>query len=240
MTTATETVQRLLTLQQLDEAIEQRRSELDALAPEVEEAKDRLEEVRSELEAARKAMEEAEASHRSDQRSVQGGRETMRRLRERADSVQDMRQHQAVRSEMATARKNLEQAEEEALQSLQEVESARKRLSELEEREAEIEATYRERAGEVAERSDELEEELEELRQRRSSRADDLEDTVLELYERVRRGRTDEVLAPLDSGHCGHCYTMVPPQRQNEIRNGGKLYRCEGCGVILHAPDAAD
>lgn len=239
MTTATETVQRLLTLQELDEEIEGRELELETLEPEVEEAEARLEEVRSELEAARNAMDEAEAAHRSDQRSVQGGRETMRRLRERADSVQDMRQHQAVRSEMATARRNLEQAEEEALRSLQQVESAKKRVAELEEREAEVETTYRERSGAVAERREALESELTELRERRSKQAEELENEVLDLYERVRGGRTDEVLAPLDSGHCGHCYTMVPPQRQNEIRNGGKLYRCEECGVILHAPGAA-
>lgn len=237
--TATQTVRSLLTLQEIDEAIEQRKSELASLAPEVEEAEARLEEVREELEAARKELEQAETRHRSDQRSVQGGRETMKRLRERAESVQDMRQHQAVRSEMSTARGNLEQAEEEALESLQAVESARKRVSELEERLAEVEDAYRERAGAVDERRRELERELEEKRELRATRAEGITHEVLDLYEQVRRGRTNEVLAPLDSGHCGHCYTMVPPQRQNEIRSSGKLYRCEGCGVILHPPGAA-
>lgn len=237
--TATQTVRSLLTLQEIDEAIEQRKSELASLAPEVEDAEARLEEVREELGAERKELEQAEARHRSDQRSVQGGRETMKRLRERAESVQDMRQHQAVRSEMSTARGNLEQAEEEALESLQAVESARKRVSELEERLAEVEDAYRERAGAVDERRRELERELEEKRELRASRAEAIAHEVLDLYEQVRRGRTNEVLAPLDSGHCGHCYTMVPPQRQNEIRSSGKLYRCEGCGVILHPPGAA-
>lgn len=237
--TATDTVQSLLTLQDIDEAIAERKAELERLAPEVEDAEEELDEVRSELEQARKELEEAEARHRSDQRSVQGGRETMKRLRERAESVQDMRQHQAVRSEMSTARSNLEQAEEEALDSLQDVETARKRVGELEERLVEVEEAYEERAGAVAERRRELERELEEKRSLRASRAEGIENEILDLYEQVRRGRTREVLAPLDSGHCGHCYTMVPPQRQNEIRSSGKLYRCEGCGVILHPPGAA-
>lgn len=237
--TATQTVQSLLTLQDIDEAIEERKSELESLAPEVEDAEARLEEAREQLEAARAELEEAEARHRSDQRSVQGGRETMKRLRERAETVQDMRQHQAVRSEMSTARSNLEQAEEEALESLQAVESARKRVAELEERHDEVEAAYRESAGAVDERRRELESELEEKRRMRENRAEGLSNEILDLYEQVRRGRTNEVLAPLDSGHCGHCYTMVPPQRQNEIRSSGKLYRCEGCGVILHPPGAA-
>lgn len=237
--TATETVQRLLSLQDIDEKIEERKSELASLRPDLEHAESRYEEVREELERARKELEEAEVRHRSDQRSVQGGRETMRRLRERAEEVQDMRQHQAVRSEISTARKNLEQAEEEALESLGAVEEARRRVEELEERLEEVESSYRERAGATEERRREIERELEEQRERRQSRAEDIENEVLELYEQVRRGRTNEVLAPLDSGHCGHCYTMVPPQRQNEIRSSGKLYRCDGCGVILHPPGAA-
>ena len=38
-------------------------------------------------------------------------------------------------------------------------------------------------------------------------------------------------------GACGHCFSMVPLQEQNEIRHGEQLIRCEACGVILAAPE---
>lgn len=235
-----DTVEALLGLQDIDEEIRERESKLEDLTPEVDEAGARVREIRQRLDEARKRLEEAERRRRSDQRSVEAGRETLKRLRERAEEVQSMKQHQAVRSELATARRNLDQAEEKALESMQEVEDLERRVAAIEEELEEAEATHREMSEEVEARRRELEDEIDQRRERRKSRVGELDDETLELYERVRKGRTQEVLAPLDGGHCGHCYTMIPPQRQNEIRSSGKLYRCEECGVILHAPDVVE
>jgi predicted nucleic acid-binding Zn-ribbon protein len=34
-------------------------------------------------------------------------------------------------------------------------------------------------------------------------------------------------------GACGHCFSLVPLQVQNEIREGRSMVTCEACGVIL-------
>ena len=47
------------------------------------------------------------------------------------------------------------------------------------------------------------------------------------------------VVSLLEDGACGHCFGMVPLQIQNEIRGGAEMLRCEECGVILTAPEAA-
>lgn len=233
-----DTVEALLSLQEIDDEIRQRRAALEELAPEVDEAEERVREIRQRLEEAEKELEEAEKRRRSDQRSVEAGRETLKRLRERAEAVESMKQQKAVRSEQATARRNLDQAEEEALESMQWVEDLEQRVAEIEEELAEAEETYREMADQVKSRRRELEEEIEERRERRQARVEAMDDEIFRLYEKVRKGKTQDVLAPLDGGHCGHCFTMIPPQRQNEIRSSGELHRCEECGVILHAPDA--
>lgn len=235
-----DTVEALLSLQDIDEEIRERKSALQELTPEVEEAEARMEDIRQRLEAARQELEDAEKRRRSDQRSVEAGRETLKRLRERAEEVESMKQHQAVRSELATARGNLDQAEEKALESMQRVEDVEARVSAVEEELEEAEATYRELSEQVEARRRELEDEIDQRREMRESRVGSLDDDVLRLYEEVRRGKTRAVLAPLDGRHCGHCYTMIPPQRQNEIRSSGQLHRCEECGVILHAPDAVE
>lgn len=232
-----ETVDALLELQRLDAVIEELREEKESLEPEVRDAEDRVREVRRGLEEARGELEAAQQAHRSDQRSIDAGRETLRRLKERADEVQNMKQHRAVRAELATARKNLQAAEEEAFESMQRMEDAEDRVEELEEELEEAREEHRERSEEVEARSRELEEDIAEREGRRKAYVDRLDDEVVSMYERVRRGTTDDVLAPLSHDHCGHCFTMVPPQRRNEILAGRSLYRCEGCGVILHAPD---
>lgn len=236
-TSTGETVDLLLKLQRMDERIEHVREELKSLEPAVREAEGRVREIRRGLKRARTELEEAEKEHRSDQRAIDAGRETLKRLKGRADDVQNMKQHKAVRAELATARRNLQAAEEDALDSMQRMEDVEDRVEELEEELREARAEHEERADEVRARRRELEEELAEHLERREGFVERLEDQVVSMYEKVRRGTTEDVLAPLSADHCGHCFTMVPPQRRNEILSGRSLYRCEGCGVILHAPD---
>ncbi len=235
-----ETVEALLGLQEIDAVIEARESELAALEPELEEAESRLAGIRERLAALRHELGEAEEAFRKSQRSVQAGRATLKRLRDRADEVQDLRQHMAVRAELEAARRNLEAAETDAIEDLQDVETSREAVDSLDAELGEATSSFDERLSEVEARREELREELERHRGRRESRTDGIDESALKLYERVRRGRTESALAPLVGGHCGHCFTAVPLQRQAEIRTGRMLHRCEGCGVILHAPLEAE
>jgi hypothetical protein len=231
-----DTVEALLGLQDIDAAIEEREAELAALEPALQEGEERIAGLRERLDAVRQELESAEESYRKSQRSVQAGRATLKRLRDRADEVQDLRQHMAVRAELEAARRNLEAAENDALDDLQRAESAREVLETLDGEMSEARDSLQQRSDEVEARREELEKELAHHRDRRSEGTEGIDQEALKLYERVRRGRTESALAPLVGGHCGNCFTAVPLQRQAEIRTGRALFRCEGCGVILHAP----
>jgi predicted nucleic acid-binding Zn-ribbon protein len=229
-------VEALLGLQEIDAAIEEREAELAALEPALEDTEERLTEIRQRLDAVGKQMEESEEALRRSQRSVQAGRATLKRLKDRADEVQDLRQHMAVRAELEAARRNLEAAESDALDDLQRVETTREAMGVLSAEMAEAQESFDAQLSEVRARQEELERELSAHRDRRGDSTDGIDEAALLLYERVRRGRTRNALAPLVGEHCGHCFTAVPLQRQAEIRAGKTLHRCEGCGVILHAP----
>ena len=63
----------------------------------------------------------------------------------------------------------------------------------------------------------------------------------IRLYEGIRRGgRVTAVAALTEDGACSHCFGIVPPQLQNEVRHGESLIRCEGCGVILTLTEYED
>ena len=59
----------------------------------------------------------------------------------------------------------------------------------------------------------------------------------IRMYDGIRRGgRRQAVAALTGDGACGHCFSVLPLQLQNEIRHGRDLIRCEACGVILAQP----
>jgi predicted nucleic acid-binding Zn-ribbon protein len=148
-----------------------------------------------------------------------------------------MREHTAARAEVDAARQNLEIAEDELLDAMQDQETARAALTELEGDIASRQQEYGERLTELDAEHRRLEEEIAIELDRRSNRALRIDERARSMYDTVKRGTADNPLAPLVDGVCGHCYTSIPLQTQQVIRAGRVLVVCETCGVILHVVD---
>jgi predicted nucleic acid-binding Zn-ribbon protein len=228
------TLESLLELQEIDTLIGDRQARVAALRVESERMVAELESLEKETVALKKRLDEAEAELRHAERTVQAGRATLKRLQARAQEVHNMREHAAARAEIDAARQNLEAAEDEMLDAMQEQETARSALLALEGDIASRRDEYGERLSELDTERERLDEEIAIELDRRSNRALRLDERARSLYDTVRRGRTDSPLAPLVDGVCGHCYTAIPLQTQQVIRAGKVLVVCETCGVILH------
>jgi predicted nucleic acid-binding Zn-ribbon protein len=228
-------VEELLSLQEMDLEIASFRKELRELDAERVEWEDRIADLeRREREVAGK-LESGEASMRAAERTVNAGRATLKRLQQRAQEIHNMREHLASRAEVEAARQNLDLAETNLLEAMQDQERARAERDAAAAAVAEAKSAAGERLAEIQARHDDLSERLAVERDRRENRALRIDDSVRTLYDRVRGGRTTRALAPLVDGVCGSCFTSIPLQRQAEIRAGRTLYVCEACGVILHA-----
>jgi predicted nucleic acid-binding Zn-ribbon protein len=231
------TVESLLQLQEMDALIGDRQQRVAALRAESERLVSELEALEKETVALKARLESADANLRHNERTVQAGRATLKRLQVRAQEVHNMREHAAARAEVDAARQNLEAAEDDLLDAMQDQETARSALTDLEGDIASRREEYGDRLGELDEERRRLEEEIAIDLDKRSNRALRIDERARSLYDTVRRGRADNPLAPLVDGVCGHCYTAIPLQTQQVIRAGRVLVVCETCGVILHIAD---
>ena len=231
------TVESLLQLQEIDALIGDRKVRLSALRSESETLVAELEGLEKETVALNARLEAAEEELRHAERTVQAGRATLKRLQTRAQEVHNMREHTAARAEVDAARQNLELAEDELLEAMQDQETARAALTDLEGDIASRQQEYGERLSELDAEHRRLEEEIAIELDRRSNRALRIDERARSMYDTVRRGRADSALAPLVDGVCGHCYTAIPRQTQQVIRAGRVLVVSESCAVILHIVD---
>jgi predicted nucleic acid-binding Zn-ribbon protein len=231
------TVESLLQLQEIDALIGDRQVRLAALRAESELLVAELEGLEKETVALNARLEAAEGELRHAERTVQAGRATLKRLQTRAQEVHNMREHTAARAEVDAARQNLEIAEDELLDAMQEQETTRAALTELEGDIASRQQEYGDRLTELDAEHRRLEEEIAIELDRRSNRALRIDEQARSIYDTVKRGTADNPLAPLVDGVCGHCYTSIPLQTQQVIRAGRVLVVCETCGVILHVVD---
>ena len=230
-----QTVDELLSLQDLDDKIAsltRERRRLQAELAEVEAAFERL----LKTDADKKSrVETVESEVRRADRTVQAGRATLKRLQERAQELHRAREVSAARAEVDAARQNLDEAETVLLEEMQSHDRACVAAEEAEKTLTEGRSEGEVRRSEIDGRLAELAQELGAAEAQRQATAEGLDSRVRSIYERVSGGRTTQVLAPIQHGCCGHCFTSVPLQRQAEIRAGGSVVVCEGCGVILHS-----
>lgn len=229
-----QTVDELLSLQELDDRIaslNRERRALQAERAEVEEAVEKL--VRADADM-RSRVESIESEVRRADRTVQAGRATLKRLQERAQELHRAREVSAARAEVDAAKQNLDDAETVLLEEMQLHDRARVSAEEAARTLMESRSEGEARQSEIDGRLAEVAEELRAAEEQRRATADGLDSRVRSIYERVSGGRTTQVLAPVQHGCCGHCFTSVPLQKQAEIRAGASVVVCEGCGVILH------
>lgn len=229
-----QTVDELLSLQELDTMIARLRVERRSLQSERVEVQQRFEVLLKGESDMRSRVEQIEAEVRRADRTVQAGRATLKRLQERAQELHRAREVAAARAEVDAARQNLDDAETSLLEEMQSHDRARVGAEEAERTLNEGRSEGEERCSEIDGRLSELEHELARAEAERRETAQRLDSRVRSIYERVSGGRTTQVLAPLAHGCCGHCFTAIPLQRQAEIRAGASVVVCEGCGVILH------
>ena len=223
-------------LQRLDDAIiaaEKRVRELELRLAEVERPAQDLD---GEVGTTRNRLQEMRLEERRVELAGDEKADRMKKLEDRLQGVRNVREESAVSAEIEMVRRARESDEQEALSLLDQIRRLEDRLEEQSE-------ALEEAKSEVAPRRKELEDEREaalaetgRLKEDRDAFARTLPTDEIRLYDAIRVGGR-RALAPLtEDGACGNCFTMIPPQIQNEIRHGSELIRCEGCGVILVAP----
>ena len=231
----------LVELQRMDLkilAVQQLIRDFDPLLGEVEEPALVLE---SDSEKTRTRLQEMNLEERQLELSVAEKHERQKRLDERLGSVRNLREEAAVSAELEMVKRALQNDEQEALSILDQILRMEGRLEELDEAITEARGFVGPRLEELLSGRAAAEKELEELEQERESFTDVMDASELRLYDGIRRGgRITAVAALTEDGACGHCFGIIPPQFQNEVRHGESLIRCEGCGVILMVTDHAD
>ncbi|NIP79652.1 MAG: hypothetical protein GWM90_10725 [Gemmatimonadetes bacterium] len=233
-----ETYQALLDLQDLDEQMQEARERVRRFEPELEELDAPVAKAEEEVEAVRKRLDEMKAEARRLERGADDKRAQMAKYEAHLERVRNAREDAAARTEIDLIRKAVEADESDAVSLMDQIKRTELKLDELE---GKLEALREETAPKreaLLKGREEASGQLEILRDQRENRIVRLSEEAAQLYERIRGGKTRVALARLTpDGACGHCFSIIPIQEQNEIRRQKALHRCEACGVILYAED---
>ena len=228
-------------LQRLDREIREAEIRAEAFGPELEAVETVALQLETEAGATKARLQEMKLDERRHELSADEKRARGKVLQERLGAVRNVREEAAVTAELDMVRRTLEGEEQDALTLLDQIRKLEMKLDEQEQKLAAARAEVEPRRQELIGGRQAVEFEIGELKRKRDEFARTVNPRQLQLYQGIR-GRTGrQAVSELTrDGACGHCFSVMPLQIQNEVRHGSDLVRCEACGVILTAPEGED
>jgi predicted nucleic acid-binding Zn-ribbon protein len=225
-------------LQRLDREIREAEVRAEAFGPELEAVENVAMQLETEAGATKARLQEMKVDERRHELSADEKRTRSKVLQERLSAVRNVREEAAVTAELDMVRRGLEGEEQDALTLLDQIRKLEMKLDEQEKKLADARAEVEPRRQELIGGRQAVEAEIAELKRKRDEFARTMNPRQLQLYQGIR-GRTGrQAVAELTAdGACGHCFSVMPLQIQNEVRHGADLVRCEACGVILTSPE---
>jgi hypothetical protein len=227
----------LLSVQSDDEQIMAVESRLAELAPRVEKlARERDRELGA-LANARQAVETEERRRRDLETRLAHHRQLEERSQAQLNTITSPREATAAMAQAEQTRRMVHDSERDIDTLDRRVSELRRAVQERESALAALEQAQAEARSSLDADRAKLEAELAALRARRSDKAQHVSRSALSRYDRILGKRRAQAVYPLRGGSCSHCDTVIPVQRRATMVGSGALETCEGCGMLLYAPE---
>ena len=228
-------LKQLIALQNADTCIRKLKAELDAVP-------ERRAEIDKEFDQRAFEFKTAEAQRdaaRERRASLEAELAETRSKAEHSDRAlmasTNEKEYTAAIREADAARKHASQLETHILEQMEAVETAERRMAELEPEVSKLRAERDEQVAAFEVRVKREAEEVEECQRERARLLAELPKPMGALYDRIsKRIRDGVAVAEARNGACTACFMSLRPQVMADIRRGEEIIICDNCNRILY------
>lgn len=233
----TNPVQALRALQEIDRDLFRVNEELRRLPAELARRQAKLDAQAKTLEERKERMRELQVRVKEIENTVAIQQQRIRKLEKEANSSRDMSVVEACRYEIRGLKRQIDDAEREALGYVEQIEAGGADVKQLEGELVSEREVFAEYSAEVESEVSDARGRQEKLRKTRETRlVDGLDQSTLDLYDRLLQARGGEALAVLDGAICQACFMQVPPNLAVRVARGIEIVQCSSCDRILYLP----
>jgi hypothetical protein len=234
-------LQRLVQLQDLDNAIEDARRKVAAYPQRLAEADARLTDATQHLETVRQRLKDNLEARRALEKDAAVFQGRLTKFKDQLSEVKTNREYQAIQHEITTAQGELGVIEERVLERMLEADTI---AAEVKQAEATLMRQEKEVSAEKTALGQELaltQNALTDASNRRASLTAAAEPRLVALFEQVARARKGVALCTATrDGSCSVCHVRLRPAVFQMVRQNDQIIQCESCQRILYyVPPAA-
>ena len=140
----------------------------------------------------------------------------------------------SLQHEVNTLKANRDQAENKALEIMDQVEQAEASIAALSSELEKLKDEWHSQQQQLSDEIDNLKGKLSDLQQKRQELSSEIDPQALELYEKLRKQK-GQAVAKVEQGICRGCRLSLSSSELQQAR-GGNLVHCSSCGRILFLP----
>ncbi|MGH9256997.1 MAG: zinc ribbon domain-containing protein [Vicinamibacterales bacterium] len=234
-------LERLVQLQDLDNAIEEARRKIAAHPQRLAEADARLSDATQRVEIVRQRLKDTQEARRALEKEAAVFQGRLTKFKDQLPEVKTNREYQAIQHEMATAQGELGNVEEKVLERMLEADAI---AAEVKGAEAALARQQKDIALEKAALEQELmlmQRKLADASSRRASLTEATERRLIALFEQVAKARRGVAISlATRDGSCSVCHVRLRPVVFQMVRQNDQIIQCDSCQRILYyVPPAA-
>lgn len=158
----------------------------------------------------------------------------IKRYEEQQNNVRNNREYDSLTKEIEFQKLEIQIYEKNTNKYNSEITVKSEEVSVFEEKLNEIADILQQKKSELSDIIADTEKEELELIEQYDNLKVNVDQRLLVAFERIRKGaRNGLAIVQIDREACGGCFSMIPPQRQLDIRLHKKIIVCEACGRIF-------
>ena len=229
-----DSIEKLLVLQDRDRKIHRVQQELAQIAPERETLRNRAASTQTQLDAAKNRVKQIESERKRLELEVESKKTQIEKYANQQLQTRKNEEYKALAHEIETCKGDIMKIEDSEIVLMEQAEAAQKDvvLATAEANEAKKLADSL--IAELGQREENFKKELATLQQGRAELAAAVDESARNRYERLLKGKGDNVVVGINHGVCGGCHMKLQQQLIVSCQAQKEIVTCSSCGRILY------
>lgn len=223
----------LLKLQNIDYDLGELDRSKDYLPEMINNLEREMEDTRNALQTSEQELKEQNLLHNKLDIDLATLNQELARFQKQMLAIKTNKEYDALTNEIANRKIRISTTEEEILKILTNMDDLKEKIKQYKQKLEEVEKNNVTQLVHLREELGSIEDKIKIKVGDRKNITVRIDKRLLATYERVKKGRGDQVVVTIRKRACGACYKSIPPQMIQEIRKGDIIYTCDNCGRIL-------
>jgi predicted nucleic acid-binding Zn-ribbon protein len=229
-----DSIEKLLVLQDRDRKIHRVQEELAQIAPERETLRNRASSTQTQLDAAKNRVKQIESERKRLELEVESKKTQIEKYANQQLQTRKNEEYRALAHEIETCKGDIMKIEDSEIVLMEQTEAAQKEVARANGEANEAKKLADSLIAELGQREENFKKELAALQQGRAELAAVVDESARNRYERLLKGKGDNVVVGINHGVCGGCHMKLQQQLIVSCQAQKEIVTCSSCGRILY------